>query len=171
MIEWQQDQEQKQHCHLRTDATFKKEEPKEDKPNVQPRVAVETDSEKEKATVDVRSKVLDVKTPTIQWPVPKVAMPKPAEPPPMAPSPQPLHRRSKRESCQPLNFTYTKPGDALYLQFVRKVAALEDSQTTKACVAYWTMISVDLTPMGLKATQKGKDPDTPTWEEAMTGPH
>ena len=27
------------------------------------------------------------------------------------------------------------------------------------------------TPMGLKATRKGKDPDTPTYQEAMTGPH
>ena len=70
-----------------------------------------------------------------------------------------------------------------YIQFVQRVAEWGDNQSTQAIMAYWTMISMDpedgsldtfqpvFTPMALKATRKGNNPNAPTWEEAMTGPH
>jgi len=58
-----------------------------------------------------------------------------------------------------------------------------ERRTAQACIAYWTMLSMDpengqldnyqpaFTPMAFKATRKGRDPDTPDYKEAMTGPH
>ena len=125
----------------------------------------------------------------MQWPPKKQTPPAPPKPPNPTPSvTQPTQttsppQRSGRQHKAPRNFTCNKPGVASHIQFVKDVSQINNKQTTEACIACWTMLSVDpqtglldsfqptLTPMAFKATREGKDADTPTWEEAMTGPH
>ena len=56
LIERQQDQEQKQHRHLRMDTAFKREEPKETESAMVPSTMVEAEPQEEKTTVDVQLK-------------------------------------------------------------------------------------------------------------------
>ena len=130
-----------------------------------------------------RSKVTDVETPTVQWPPkrPKVTFQEPVSEPVGTPQ-----RRSGRIRRKPTNLTYDKPGQqglSAHLQFVQRVAEMGNRRTAMAHVAYWTMISMDpkdgsldsfqpvCAPMALKATKGKKDPDSPNYREAMTGPH
>ena len=133
-----------------------------------------------------RSKVSDVETPSIVWPPRKpstTTTPIPetrTSPPKGVPADV---RRSSRTRVKPTNFTYSDKGVASYLQFAKRISEIKNPLSMHAHVAHWTMMSMDptsgsldafqpyYTPMGLKATRKGKDPDTPTYQEAMTGPH
>ena len=133
-----------------------------------------------------RSRVSDVETPTIAWPPRQsstTTTTQSAERDTSAKGVNPNLRRSQRTRTKPSNLTYTDKGVASYLQFAKRVSEIKSPLSVQAYVAYWTMISMDpntgsldafqphLTPMALKATRKGKDPDTPTYREAMTGPH
>ena len=149
-----------------------------DEPTLEPTSATTTSSSTH------GSKVSDVEVPTAPWPSSK-----PKGGPPSRETPKPTSARPKRQAKQNIPFTYDRPGNPTasamitYIQFVQRVAEWGDSQSTQAVMAHWTMISMDpedgsldtfqpvFTPMALKATRKGNNPNAPTWEEAMTGPH
>ena len=95
-------------------------------------------------------------------------------------------RRSGRERRKPKRLVEDDNwGMHSYLAFQSSVLSMlsEDELTTQAMVAYWTLLQTDptngvlddwepaFTAWALKASKKRNDPDLPSFQEAMAGPH
>ena len=87
------------------------------------------------------SKVMDVGQPMIQWP-PHQREPV-TRPEPEVINPAVSTRRSGHKRSQPSNFTCSKPGVVLHLQFVQGVAEIGAKRTAQAHIVHWTVLSVD----------------------------
>eukprot|EP00980_Cylindrotheca_fusiformis_P019967 scaffold7036_cov69-Cylindrotheca_fusiformis.AAC.1 len=96
-------------------------------------------------------------------------------------------RRSQRQRSRPQRYGYDGTGLGGYLNLMEHVrqTPLSRRPTVAATVAYWTLLAMDpntgeldtfepvYTAMAFKASKKkrGQDPDSPTYEQAMTGEH
>lgn len=96
-------------------------------------------------------------------------------------------RRSQRQRSHPNRYGYEGTGVSGYLGFENHVRAIPSNcrMSVASTVAYWTLLAMDpesgqldtfehvYTDWALKASKKkrGQDPDSPTYEQAMTGEH
>jgi len=120
-----------------------------------------------------------------------VSLPAAAAPPPAVDGPL---RRSTRARAPPNRLSYARPGivdDGVtgfltLLSYVRERAAVKDL-SAECVVAYWTLLHMNpdsdelesaqafFTPMAFAAAMKRRtktpDPDTPSYRDAMSGPH